>query len=218
MPHCLSPSCPKSQLIGARLKHLSSHDAKARLRKRLRSARRQIKAKQRLHLSRQATARLARQGFFLKARTIALYAATDDEVATSFLLDIGYRYNKRCFLPVLHPFAGNRLMFARWNKQTKLLTNRFGILEPQPPGILHKPQHFDLVVVPLLGFDKRGGRLGMGGGFYDRTFFFRLNRKAWHRPLLVGLAFACQEIKRIPRNTWDLRLDYVVTNDTVYRC
>jgi 5-formyltetrahydrofolate cyclo-ligase len=193
-------------------------DAKAQLRKQLRSARRQIKAKQRLYLSQQATARFVRQRFFLKARSIALYAPLKDEVATSYLADIARLYNKRCFLPVLHPFAGNRLLFSLWTMDTKLTANRFGILEPQPLGVLHRPQQFDLIVVPLLGFDKHGARLGMGGGYYDRTFAFRLSRKTWCRPLLVGLAFACQEVTHVPRDAWDLQLDYVVTNDTVYRC
>jgi 5-formyltetrahydrofolate cyclo-ligase len=188
------------------------------LRKQLRSLRRQITVTQRLHLSRLAAARLIRQRFFLKAQTIALYAATDDEVATSFIMDRLGDANKRCFLPLLHPFAGNRLLFSSWTCATKLRLNRFGIREPRPLGPLKRPQHFDLVVVPLLGFDRRGSRLGMGGGFYDRTFSFRLNRKTWRRPLLVGLAFACQEVAFVPRHPWDLQLDYVVTNDAVYRC
>lgn len=210
-------SCPRNSQANA-LTHLSLLDAKAQLRKQLRSARRQIKVKQRHHLSRQAAARFARQGFFLKARTIALYAAMHDEVATSYLVDIARLYNKRCFLPVLHPFAGNRLLFTRWALETRLTTNRFGILEPQPLGVLQRPQHLDLIVVPLLGFDRQGARLGMGGGYYDRTFAFRLKRKAWRRPLLVGLAFACQEVTHVPRNAWDLQLDYVVTNTAVYGC
>ena len=69
-----------------------------------------------------------------------------------------------------------------------------------------------------MGFDRSGVRLGTGGGFYDRVFEFRRWRRFWHAPLLVGLAYACQELERIAARPHDVLLDAVVTEEGIIRC
>jgi 5-formyltetrahydrofolate cyclo-ligase len=74
----------------------------------------------------------------------------------------------------------------------------------------------DLVLVPLVGFDARGNRLGMGGGFYDRHFAFLRNRRAWRRPLLIGIAFDVQRVPRLSDAAHDVPLWGIVTERGIY--
>lgn len=111
-------------------------------------------------------------------------------------------------LPLLQP--DNSLRFAPWRAGDPLQPNRFGIPEPvvEPASTL-SPDELALVFVPLVGFDRQGGRLGAGGGYYDRSFAFRRERSA--PPWLVGVAFTCQEIPAMAREAWDVDLDVIVS-------
>ena len=125
---------------------------------------------------------------------------------------------KRCYLPVLHPFLHGRLLFCRWQPGERLWPNRFGILEPRSRRDHILPaRRLDLVIVPLLGFDIACHRLGMGGGYYDRTFAFLNQRRHIRRPLLIGLAHELQLVDRLDPQPWDVQLDAVVTAQRIYR-
>ncbi len=124
---------------------------------------------------------------------------------------------RRWYLPVLHPFRPGRLWFARYRPVDPMRPNRFGIQEPQRRGRQLCPAHgLDLVLLPLVGFDTHCNRIGMGGGFYDRSFAFLLRRRYWRRPLLIGLAHECQRVDAIERQPWDVPLDAVVTERGIY--
>ncbi|GAA4859703.1 5-formyltetrahydrofolate cyclo-ligase [Luteimonas vadosa] len=111
-------------------------------------------------------------------------------------------------LPVLH--EDQRLRFAPWRPGGSLTTNRFGIPEPAvPDDALLAPEAMDLVVVPLVAFDGACNRLGMGGGWYDRSFAFRGDRPA--PPWLVGVGFSVQQVDEVPTEPWDVPLDAVCT-------
>ena len=93
-----------------------------------------------------------------------------------------------------------------------LRRNRFGLAEPAPRAARQRPAWtLDLILLPLVGFDARGGRIGMGGGFYDRSLAYRNRYKNWHKPTIIGLAHACQQVDQLPLSSWDVRLDAVVT-------
>jgi 5-formyltetrahydrofolate cyclo-ligase len=95
--------------------------------------------------------------------------------------------------------------------------NRFGIPEPTDTSRPHlAPDAMDVVLVPLVGFDARGHRLGMGAGLYDRHFAFLRQRRAWRRPLLVGVAFDVQRVERLAEADHDVQLWGVVTERGVY--
>jgi 5-formyltetrahydrofolate cyclo-ligase len=98
--------------------------------------------------------------------------------------------------------------------------NAFGIDEPRAPASRRQPLlQLETVLVPLVGFDQAGHRLGMGAGFYDRALARRRDgTRAWRRPRLVGVAFACQEVPAIEPSPWDVALDVVVTERGVIRC
>lgn len=110
-------------------------------------------------------------------------------------------------LPVLH---GQVLRFAPWRSGQALVTNRYGIPEPDvDPAAAMPAESMSLVVMPLVGFDDHCNRLGMGGGWYDRSFAMRLATAA--PPWLVGAGFAVQRLERIDPQAWDVRVDAVCT-------
>ena len=116
-------------------------------------------------------------------------------------------------LPMLH--ADGRLRFSPWKPGDPLVTNRHGIPEPDmAPDDALEPRDMALVVLPLVGFDSRCHRLGMGGGWYDRSFSFRQSQPA--PPWLVGAAFEAQRLPRIANEQWDVALDAVCSEHATY--
>ncbi len=118
--------------------------------------------------------------------------------------------NKSFYLPVLSSDKQQGLLFGQLTSNTEFKKNKFSIPEPifQESDLL-SGEHLDLVLVPLLGFDKHGNRLGMGGGFYDRCFAFKKQKK--NTTLLMGFAYDFQEIDKLSPESWDVRLDLIAT-------
>lgn len=152
------------------------------------------------------------QPLFKRTRRLALYLPADGEVDPNDIIENAWSFGKQVYLPVLVPFLHNRLWFVRYTPDTQLVANRFGIAEPD---VVHghrlAPQALDLVLTPLVGFDARGNRLGMGGGFYDRSFAYLHKRRSWRKPRLVGLAFEFQQLAQLPAHAWDVPLSAVAT-------
>jgi 5-formyltetrahydrofolate cyclo-ligase len=120
-------------------------------------------------------------------------------------------------LPCVVP--GHRLQFAAWQPGAALTQNRYGIPEPDVDAARQlPPPALDAVLVPLLAFDRRGTRLGSGGGYYDRSFEFLLAQRRPHRPLLIGVGYGFQEVEHLPDEAWDVQLDYVATEIELIRC
>ena len=156
---------------------------------------------------------------FRNARRIAVYLATDGELDTRALIARAWEMGKQVYLPVLLPQGENRLWFARYTPDTRLVANRFGIPEPERAQRLRiAPLALDTVFTPLVAFDPAGRRLGMGGGFYDRSFAYLLRHRRWLRPRLIGLAYDFQYRDQLPAQSWDVPLHAVVTDRRVYRC
>lgn len=146
---------------------------------------------------------------FVAAPSIAAYCATRDEFDTRpFIATICE--TKRCYLPVIT--HNKSLIFVRYQPGDRLKPNAFGILEPTEPKEVCEPAALGMVLLPLLAFDALGHRLGMGGGYYDRTFEFLKTQPAMSkRPHLAGLAYALQEADDLPVDPWDVTLDSVIT-------
>lgn len=165
--------------------------------------------------------RLARLIVFQRARRIALYWPADGEIDPRPLMRLASARGKRFYLPALSPLTRHNgrglLWFAHYRLGERLRPNRFGIPEPigRGPHLL-KPSHFDLMILPLVGFDGRRNRLGMGGGFYDRTLAFRQRHPRWRRPRLIGVAHECQRLERIDSRPWDVPLDAILTECHLY--
>ena len=109
------------------------------------------------------------------------------------------------------------MVFQRVRPGEKLLPNRFRILEPRVNiSRQRKVWALDLVLLPLVGFDDAGGRLGMGGGFYDRSLAYLARRQSWRKPTLLGLAHECQKVDRLAQASWDVPLAGTVTDKHWY--
>jgi 5-formyltetrahydrofolate cyclo-ligase len=102
------------------------------------------------------------------------------------------------------------LTFREVRPGSNLIRNDFGLLEPETGAEIDR-RRLDLVLTPLVAYDAERRRIGMGGGYYDRTFAFLKNRTLMFKPKLVGLAFNCQRVKKIAENPWDIPLYRIVT-------
>lgn len=118
--------------------------------------------------------------------------------------------DRQLFLPVI--VANKQLSFAQWAIDAKLTANRYGIPEPHDQAPRCAVADLDIIILPLVAWDRQGGRLGMGGGYYDRTL------AGVRGPLLVGLSHAQQEVPQVPRDDWDVPLDFVVTENALHQC
>ncbi len=186
-------------------------DPRQALRKELRARRNSLNPTQQEAASAWALRHLMKSPKFLRAQHVALYIAADGELNPNLIAEQLWKMGKHCYLPVLHPRSEGQLWFVEYTPNTELKPNRFGIPEPD-----HRqerkfaPNLLDVVLLPLVGFDRRGGRLGMGGGFYDRTFAFHKGKKT--KPYLIGMAHSCQEVEMLETADWDIPLYAVVTD------
>lgn len=159
---------------------------------------------------------LCAQDFFKESRSLAFYLPVNGEVDTRFLIEAAQALGKACYLPVLARDEPNHLWFMPFNAQTVFVENRFKIPEPVfEQDRLIAPEALDLVITPLLAFDNKGHRIGMGAGFYDRTFSFLNRNPRPPSPLLCGLGYAFQQVADTEPESWDVSLDYVVTEEAV---
>lgn len=192
-----------------------------KLRRELRAARRRLNPREHRQHAASVAKRLVQHRGFSCAKRIACYWPTDGELDPRPLLMRAHRRGKACYLPVLKPrhtaWGRGKLWFARFRPGDPLRPNRFGIPEPVPRGReIRLPWQLDWLLMPLVGFDADCHRLGMGGGFYDRTLAYLRQRRSWQRPRLIGLAHDCQRIARIEPQPWDIPLNAVVTELRVY--
>jgi 5-formyltetrahydrofolate cyclo-ligase len=153
--------------------------------------------------------------YFTDAR-VAGYWATNGELPLNLVIPPLASRGQQFLLPVIG--KGNRLRFAPWQSGEDVQPNRHGIPEPVAPRELLEPFQLDLVLVPLVGFDRRGHRLGYGGGYYDRSFAFLNEQARPTEPLLVGIAYAFQELPQIDDAAWDVPLDFVATEQELIDC
>jgi 5-formyltetrahydrofolate cyclo-ligase len=191
---------------------------KTKLRRQLRAARQALSPQEQTAAARRLVTRLITSDVMRGRRRIACYVPNDGEIDPTHLIERLWEMQRPCYLPVLSPLSRDRLWFARVLPDTPLVINRLNIPEPQVAA-RHwlRAQELDLILLPLVGFDAHGNRLGMGGGFYDRSLEFLRHRTHWHKPRLVGLAHACQQAPALPAAAWDIPVQAVVTDRAIFR-
>ncbi|MFT5710802.1 MAG: 5-formyltetrahydrofolate cyclo-ligase [Halioglobus sp.] len=143
-----------------------------------------------------------------RAQHIALYHAADGEISTEKIAQLGRDQGKHTYFPVIG--ANKSMVFARWQAGEPLQPNALGIPESMPGAETYPATKLDIVFLPLLGWDQNGGRLGMGGGYYDRAF------AAAEGPTLIGLGHQIQQVDEIPTDPWDISLELIVTDTGIY--
>jgi 5-formyltetrahydrofolate cyclo-ligase len=182
------------------------------LRRELRHRRAALDEAQRRHAAARIADTILRTPRFLHARHVAVYLPVRGEADPLGLVAQARRLGKRVYLPVLAPLVQHGLWFLPWDQDTPLHRNRFGIPEPVLNGHTPRPpSRLDLVITPLVAFDANGHRLGMGKGYYDRTFAFLRRRGQWRKPYLLGCAYGFQEVSGLTAQPWDIPLHGVVT-------
>lgn len=179
------------------------------LRKMIRTQRQQLSAQ----AQQQAAQDLLQQALalpqVLQQQHFAIYLANDGELDTYPLIQALWQRGKNVYLPVLHPFVAGYLLFVRYDKDTLLHPNKFGI--PEPLVACHRlmpVQQLDIIFTPLVAFDAAGNRLGMGGGFYDRTLSQLTPGNSCQ---VIGLAHNCQQVDAVPGEAWDIPLKQIIT-------
>lgn len=184
--------------------------AKKLLRQQMSQMRGELSRQEQSRRSAQAAQHLLELQPLTNSRTILAFYPFRDEIDTRPFLEAAGRRGQEVWLPLTDP-ACRRIHPHVYRGRDSLRRGAYGILEPDPEQAPPAdPERLDAVVVPGLAFDRSGGRLGYGGGYYDR-FLADLS----HRPLLVGLAYSIQLVESVPRERHDIPLHYLVTEDGV---
>jgi 5-formyltetrahydrofolate cyclo-ligase len=185
-------------------------ETKTAMRQAMRRRRRALAADEVASAAAAVAARVQRLACFHAAPALIAYVATDHEVGTDALLSAAAAAGKRLYLPRL---VGGVMRFAEHRLGTPFRLGAFGIPEPEGDPCDARDLADAMAVLPLLAWDDAGGRVGRGGGHYDRALAGPL-RPGW----LIGLGYAFQQVPHVPRDPWDLRLDGVVTEHQTVTC
>ena len=187
------------------------------LRRTLRERRAALTESEQRRAARELAAQLTTARLYRASRRIAFYLPNNGEIDPQPLMQRMRAAHKICYLPILSRLKRDRLWFAPYTPETPLAVNRFGIPEPTVPARLWvRAQDLDVILLPLVAFDAHGNRLGMGGGFYDKSLAFLHTRRLWHKPHLVGLAHDFQRVDELETFPWDVPLQAVATDRAVY--
>lgn len=184
------------------------------IRQKIRQQRRALSDSEQHIFAQQAALRMLAYEPVINAATVAVFLSFDGELDTQPLIRALWQAGKAVYLPVLHPFSKGNLLFLRYEYSSKLVMNRLKILEPKL-DVRHvlSLDKLDVLITPLVAFDEQGQRLGMGGGFYDRT----LQNWQQHGMWPVGYAHDCQQVTSLPVEQWDIPLPAVVTPSRIWQ-
>ena len=184
------------------------------IRQQIRLRRKSLTHEQQTQAAQQAAARMMGFAPIVEAQTVAAFLSFDGELDTRPLIEGLWRAGKKVYLPVLHPFSAGNLLFLRYFPDSDLVLNHFKIHEPALDVRHVLPLNkLDVLITPLVAFDTTGQRLGMGGGFYDRT----LQNWRAHGLFPVGYAHNCQQVDALPVEEWDIPLPAVITPTTTWQ-
>ena len=154
--------------------------------------------------------KLIKKHFYKKQITIAAYYPSNYEVDILNFLEESTKKNFKIVLPVIR--SSKKMNFNRWFYRDPLYLNDFGILEPKSSKADIIP---DLILVPLVAFDKYLNRIGYGKGYYDR--YLKKIKKLKKKAVFLGVAYSFQECKKIPTNKYDYKLDYIFTEKGIIK-
>lgn len=189
-------------------------ESTAQIRQRIRAERRALRAQDVLVASLAIADDLCALPAIRRASAIAVYTAVLNEVDCGLFASRMEKRGKKVYTPILRK---KHLLFAPLGKDHESVLNRYGI--PEPACLqrdLRTAAQLDVIITPLVAFDESLNRIGMGGGYYDRTLAFRKRRTLWRRPLTIGVAYSFQKVPCIEAEAWDVPLDAVITEKESY--
>ncbi len=182
---------------------------KTMLRRQFLGQRKGISPEQQAQLSKHVCEKIIELYLYQQAQSIALYQPINKEVDLQALWNHAYQHGKHCYFPSLD--EGQTLNFLRATPQSKWVKNRFHILEPDQTRACCNLEEIDIVFMPLVCFDAQCNRVGMGAGYYDRTF-------AKAKPkVLIGVGYEFQKATHLLPDSWDIPLDMIVTEQNLYK-
>ena len=180
------------------------------LRQKIRDLRKSISPELHAHYSAQLIDSITKHERILNANCVALYISVDGEIDTNGVIEWCLSRGKKVALPVLHPFSKGNLLFLNYDHNTVMVKNKYGIPEPELDVRNVIPlQNIDILFTPMVAFDIKGNRLGMGGGYYDRTLQEYHHKQTGPYP--IGLALDIQEVDTLPTEIWDVPLPEIIT-------
>ena len=183
-------------------------NTKDSLRKEISLKRKNLSKKERLDSEKSLVQLWESVGKSYKKNKVALYWPTNGEVITNALISYFFNNGSKCFLPVISNDEENKIIdFALFEEQSRLVKNRFGIPEPSKSKIIDLNK-LDIIFLPCVCFDSRGNRIGMGGGFYDKTLSY-LSKK--EKTKLIILAYDFQEVESCLPESHDIKADACIT-------
>lgn len=196
---------------------ISSQSERQEYRKQICAYRRTLSLETQQQAAKKLYTLVCKQDFFKQAQAIAFYMPHQGEISPALLIHRSHIDKKHTYLPVLNPTQHNTLLFLPFTQQTTLVKNKYHIDEPPFNDTqVFFPWHLDVVFMPLVAFDQKGHRLGMGAGYYDRTFSF-IQQTHLKRPVLCGLSYEFQKVDDVLPMPWDIPLDCIITEAHFYR-
>ncbi|MDP5253937.1 MULTISPECIES: 5-formyltetrahydrofolate cyclo-ligase [unclassified Vibrio] len=181
----------------------------------IRARRAQLSSQEQQDAARQLVTQCQRVEEF-QHQNIALYLSVDGELETRPLIEWLWQQGKNLFLPVIHPFSKGQLLFLHYRPDSRMVANRYGILEPKlAKNDICPIKYLDVICTPLVAFDDKGQRLGMGGGYYDRTLAPWFHQGLGPKPL--GIAHDNQWVETLPTEAWDVPLPKIVTPSQIWQ-
>lgn len=185
------------------------------IRQYMRAQRNQLSPQQQLAEAKKLSQQLFNLPAMQRAQNIAVYLANDGEIDPVVFSERAIYRGKDIALPSMHPLKKGHMEFGPYHGKRR--KNQFGIEEPNNKyNSMLQGKQLDIVLMPLVAFDAQGGRLGMGGGYYDRTFEFLKNSQ--QKPKLIGLAHDFQQVESLPIESWDIPLNAIITSSGMIHC
>ena len=148
---------------------------------------------------------------FKNYKIIASFISFKSEISTQFLNEFLFNNGKIVCLPIIKNNS-ETLNFIEYNLTTKLVSGKFGIMQPSD---LSKEFLPEIILTPCLAFDENGFRLGYGGGYYDKTFSYL--KKIKHKFISIAVAFDDQKIDELVHDKYDQKIDYILTEKKLYK-
>lgn len=187
---------------------------RSNLRKQVRTLRNQLSKAEQQFAADKLVKMLVKHTKIQSGDKVAVYLANDGELDPMPFIEHCWQQNKQVYLPVIHPFSRDHLLFLRYRPTSPMMANKFGILEPiLSVSDVCPVEQLDVLITPLVAFDQSGGRLGMGGGFYDRTlsrwYQHFLAQKSTMHP--IAIAHDCQQVEKVPMASWDVPIPEIIT-------
>lgn len=212
---------------------ITTSDEKSKLRKATRLKRKALTSEEQHQAASLMQQKLSRHEKVIPAKKIALYLTNDDELDPMPFIQWCWENGKQVYIPVLHPFCIGHILFLHFDHNTPMIRNKYGILEPKLDVTYICPmENLDIIFTPLVAFTESCNRLGMGGGFYDRTLanWFTQHMNSSIPPTEtqtfpiqtpvnfypIGIAHDCQQVDEIPTELWDIPLPEIITPTKIF--